>query len=354
MLVARDEHTNEYQISIDNRKINKGSDLDNDKINHYTINGKFILGFSRTKIFDLMFKIYDELIKDATIKDQIEQFTIDKYYKINFDSHQLITNFKLLTKVDNQDLKDYIIKYVLRKYSELSYSNEHLSTIFDSTVSKMSMDMELSKYLDEFAIKRFNILCQYNTDFIDKVHKENIKMGIESMPSEYITQDQIDKKRNDKEFKRKVDEVAKEYKRRVDEARYEDFKKRYNELKDRLEEAIRKQEVKAMQQRIVEAVEDQNKEATESSRHSGTEGITSKLVDENGDNIHTAHKYIKGKSSDLIQLQQLLSITWDGDLIDKSAVKRLKDKGLMVKVDGWNIITVKGVELLNSLNLIHS
>ena len=56
------------------------------------------------------------------------------------------------------------------------------------------------------------------------------------------------------------------------------------------------------------------------------------------------------------KLEQLLQIAvtpiWDGDLISKNEVKRLKESGFVKSMDGFNIITCAGISVLNELDLI--
>ena len=54
------------------------------------------------------------------------------------------------------------------------------------------------------------------------------------------------------------------------------------------------------------------------------------------------------------QLQQLTSLTWDGDLIGKIERNTLVERGLAQKMNnGWNIITPMGVEYLQGLGFIN-
>ena len=57
---------------------------------------------------------------------------------------------------------------------------------------------------------------------------------------------------------------------------------------------------------------------------------------------------IKGQAEpgDIEQLKQLITITWDGNLVSKAMRDRLLADGLCTKVDGWNIITPRGVKFL--------
>ena len=54
----------------------------------------------------------------------------------------------------------------------------------------------------------------------------------------------------------------------------------------------------------------------------------------------------------LDQLQQLLSVTWDGNLICKADRDELVKKRLADKYDGFNYITKKGLRYLIDLKLI--
>lgn len=53
------------------------------------------------------------------------------------------------------------------------------------------------------------------------------------------------------------------------------------------------------------------------------------------------------------QLLQLLQVTADGDLIDKTNRDDLIRMGLAQRVRGWNIITEKGLLLAQDLEYIH-
>jgi hypothetical protein len=46
-------------------------------------------------------------------------------------------------------------------------------------------------------------------------------------------------------------------------------------------------------------------------------------------------------------------VCWDGQLISKNDMKKLKESGYAVSANGWNMITPKGVLMLESLGLIH-
>lgn len=56
-------------------------------------------------------------------------------------------------------------------------------------------------------------------------------------------------------------------------------------------------------------------------------------------------------------MEQLLilfrGVCWDGQLISKVDMKKLKEYGFAISANGWNMITPKGVLMLESLGLIH-
>jgi hypothetical protein len=52
------------------------------------------------------------------------------------------------------------------------------------------------------------------------------------------------------------------------------------------------------------------------------------------------------------QLQQLTELTWDGDLIGKDYRDDLVKKELALRINGWNIITEKGIVYLETLGFI--
>lgn len=54
------------------------------------------------------------------------------------------------------------------------------------------------------------------------------------------------------------------------------------------------------------------------------------------------------------QLLQLLRITWDGDIINKTERDILRKEGLCIQFGaGWNLITPEGAEVLYKLGFIH-
>lgn len=64
-------------------------------------------------------------------------------------------------------------------------------------------------------------------------------------------------------------------------------------------------------------------------------------------------KYIRNGYIEV--LQQLTTLTWDGDIINKSARDELHKRGLVERVGpGWNIISADGIRLLESIGAIHS
>lgn len=54
------------------------------------------------------------------------------------------------------------------------------------------------------------------------------------------------------------------------------------------------------------------------------------------------------------QLKQLLTCTWDGNLISKSDRDHLVMVGLVGRGHGWNWITEKGVEYLHDLGYLRA
>lgn len=57
----------------------------------------------------------------------------------------------------------------------------------------------------------------------------------------------------------------------------------------------------------------------------------------------------------IAQLQQLTSLTSDGDLISKTERDKLVKSGLAQKIpNGWQIITSKGIEYLENLGFINA
>jgi len=52
------------------------------------------------------------------------------------------------------------------------------------------------------------------------------------------------------------------------------------------------------------------------------------------------------------QLLQLVKVTWDGDLISKSARDDLQSVGLVTKCYGFNFLTSNGVKCLSDLGLL--
>ena len=55
---------------------------------------------------------------------------------------------------------------------------------------------------------------------------------------------------------------------------------------------------------------------------------------------------------ELEQLEQLKTVTWDGNLISKTARDALVKKGLAVRENGWQVITPLGIQKLLELGLL--
>lgn len=52
------------------------------------------------------------------------------------------------------------------------------------------------------------------------------------------------------------------------------------------------------------------------------------------------------------QLQQLCTVTWDGNLLSKDYRTELIKSGLAQRWNGYNFITLKGIRCLAELNLL--
>ena len=52
------------------------------------------------------------------------------------------------------------------------------------------------------------------------------------------------------------------------------------------------------------------------------------------------------------QLQQLCRVTWDGNLISKTARDNLVKIGYATRGNGFNVITPLGIQVLNNLKLL--
>ncbi len=52
------------------------------------------------------------------------------------------------------------------------------------------------------------------------------------------------------------------------------------------------------------------------------------------------------------QLAQLLTVTWDGDLIGKTVRDWLVENGLVQRNHGFNWLTTKGVEYCETLRIL--
>ena len=68
-------------------------------------------------------------------------------------------------------------------------------------------------------------------------------------------------------------------------------------------------------------------------------------------------KYVRGEfhniGGQLETLIECLQITWDGDLISKSDRDDYVNKGLIAHINGYNIVTAKGIEYLEQIGIIH-
>jgi len=59
-------------------------------------------------------------------------------------------------------------------------------------------------------------------------------------------------------------------------------------------------------------------------------------------------------NANLDQLHQLLTVTWDGNLISKTARDELVKNGLASRVQGFNYITEAGIKTLLKLGALRS
>ena len=57
---------------------------------------------------------------------------------------------------------------------------------------------------------------------------------------------------------------------------------------------------------------------------------------------------------EIATLKQLVTPTWDGNLISKSARDKLIRGDLVTRVHGWNFLTPRGVEICIALGLLRS
>ena len=62
------------------------------------------------------------------------------------------------------------------------------------------------------------------------------------------------------------------------------------------------------------------------------------------------YKKIGGALETLIQC---LRIVWDGDLCSKADRDDFVNKGLIIRSNGYNIISAKGIEYLEQIGIIH-
>ena len=56
---------------------------------------------------------------------------------------------------------------------------------------------------------------------------------------------------------------------------------------------------------------------------------------------------------ELEALKQLAAATWDGNLISKSARSSLWKRGLVVAFEGWQVISLEGLAVLEILGLLN-
>ena len=64
-------------------------------------------------------------------------------------------------------------------------------------------------------------------------------------------------------------------------------------------------------------------------------------------------KFSNGISGPFETLIQCLQIVHDGDLISKSDRDVFVNRGMIIRCNGFNIITAKGIEALEQLYIIH-
>jgi len=83
------------------------------------------------------------------------------------------------------------------------------------------------------------------------------------------------------------------------------------------------------------------------------------IWDSENESIETANerrtqkiKELNLSSMQMDALKQLTSVVWDGYLISKSARYDLMDKGLVVKVQGFQVISQQGLAVLEHLELL--
>lgn len=51
-------------------------------------------------------------------------------------------------------------------------------------------------------------------------------------------------------------------------------------------------------------------------------------------------------------LKQLQKATWDGDVLSKAARTALHSKGLIVRFNGWQVVTLEGLAVLETLGVL--
>ena len=57
--------------------------------------------------------------------------------------------------------------------------------------------------------------------------------------------------------------------------------------------------------------------------------------------------------AELEQLHQLRTITWDGNVISKAARTSLHKKGLVVRFNGWQVVSEEGMAVLSVLGKLN-
>ena len=57
-------------------------------------------------------------------------------------------------------------------------------------------------------------------------------------------------------------------------------------------------------------------------------------------------------NSRIEQLKQLISVTWDGNLLSKQDRDELVKAGLATRYNGWNWLTFEGVRTLENLAIL--
>lgn len=53
-------------------------------------------------------------------------------------------------------------------------------------------------------------------------------------------------------------------------------------------------------------------------------------------------------------LKQCATCTWDGNILSKTARNKLAEKGLLTRCSGWQVVTDKGIKILDLLGIIRA